>query len=116
MTDDLRFDELLREDAAALPPPADGEITPWRTAMDRILWGMGLTTITLNFLWLDVLLPAIGAVLQLAGNRPAVKLGGQIAMGLGMLFLGMDMMSSAMEPLRDGAGRVPTIVSSGLPG
>ena len=63
MTDDLRFDELLREDAAALPPPADGEITPWRTAMDRILWGMGLTTITLNFLWLDVLLPAIGAVL-----------------------------------------------------
>ena len=70
MTDDLRFDELLREDAAALPPPADGEITPWRTAMDRILWGMGLTTITLNFLWLDVLLPAIGAVLVVLGFRP----------------------------------------------
>lgn len=69
MTDDLRFDELLREDAAALPPPADGEITPWRTAMDRILWGMGLTTITLNFLWLDVLLPAIGAVLLVLGFR-----------------------------------------------
>lgn len=69
MTDDLRFDELLREDAAALPPPADGEITPWRTAMDRILWGMGLTTITLNFLWLDVLLSAIGAVLLVLGFR-----------------------------------------------
>ena len=69
MTDDLRFDELLREDAAALPPPADGEITPWRTAMDRILWGMGLTTITLNFLWLDVILPAIGAVLLVLGFR-----------------------------------------------
>lgn len=69
MTDDLRFDELLREDAAALPPPADREITPWRTAMDRILWGMGLTTITLNFLWLDVLLPAIGAVLLVLGFR-----------------------------------------------
>lgn len=69
MTDDLRFDELLREDAAALPPPADGEITPWRTAMDRILWGMGLTTITLNFLWLNVLLPAIGAVLLVLGFR-----------------------------------------------
>lgn len=69
MTDDLRFDQLLREDAAALPPPADGEINPWRTAMDRILWGMGLTTITLNFLWLDVILPAIGAVLLVLGFR-----------------------------------------------
>ena len=69
MTDDLRFDQMLREDAAALPPPADGEINPWRTAMDRILWGMGLTTITLNFLWLDVILPAIGAVLLVLGFR-----------------------------------------------
>lgn len=69
MTDDLRFDQLLLEDAGALPPPADGEINPWRTAMDRILWGMGLTTITLNFLWLDVILPAIGAVLLVLGFR-----------------------------------------------
>lgn len=69
MTDDLRFAQMMREDASALPPPADGEITPWRTAMDRILWGMGLTTITLNFLWLDVLLPAIGAVLLVLGFR-----------------------------------------------
>ena len=62
MTDALRFAQMMREDAAALPPPADGEITPWRTAMDRILGGMGLTTITRNFLGLDVLLPASGAV------------------------------------------------------
>ena len=66
------------------------------------------TTITSLMLSVEIdfaiIFTAIGAVLQLAGNRPAVKLGGQIAMGLGMLFLGMDMMSSAMEPLRDWKG------------
>ena len=30
MTDERRFDDLLREDAAALPPPAAGEINPWK--------------------------------------------------------------------------------------
>jgi len=66
------------------------------------------TTITSLMLSVEIdfaiIFTAVGAVLQLAGNRPAVKLGGQIAMGLGMLFLGMDMMSSAMEPLRDWKG------------
>ena len=66
------------------------------------------TTITSLMLSVEIdfaiIFTAIGAVLQLAGNRPSVKLGGQIAMGLGMLFLGMDMMSSAMEPLRDWKG------------
>ena len=66
------------------------------------------TTVTSLMLSVEIdfaiIFTAIGAVLQLAGNRPSVKLGGQIAMGLGMLFLGMDMMSSAMEPLRDWKG------------
>ena len=67
MTDDLRFDELLREDAAALPPPAAGEINPWSMAMTRVLWGLGLITITLNFLYLDVILPAVGGLLLVLG-------------------------------------------------
>ena len=69
MTDDLRFDELLREDAAALPPPSDSAVNPWQTAMSQILWGMGLTTITLNLLYLDYILPALGAVLLVLGFR-----------------------------------------------
>ena len=69
MTDDLRFDELLREDAAALPPPSDSAVNPWQTAMGQILWGMGLTTITLNLLYLDYILPALGAVLLVLGFR-----------------------------------------------
>ena len=69
MTDERRFDDLLREDAAALPPPAAGEINPWSMAMTRVLWGLGLITITLNFLYLDYILPALGAVLLVLGFR-----------------------------------------------
>ena len=67
MTDERRFDDLLREDAAAQPPPAAGEINPWSMAMTRVLWGLGLITITLNFLYLDVILPAVGGLLLVLG-------------------------------------------------
>lgn len=52
---------------AALPPPAAGEINPWSMAMTRVLWGLGLITITLNFLYLDVILPAVGGLLLVLG-------------------------------------------------
>ena len=63
MSDDLRFDQLLREDASALPP-AMAEVNPWREAMWLVLWGMGLTTITFKFLYLDMILPALGGILM----------------------------------------------------
>ena len=44
---------------------------------------------------------AIGAICLLAGNRPSFKNIGQITMGLGILFVGMDTMTDAMRPLRD---------------
>ena len=68
MSDDLRFDQLLREDASALSP-AMAEVNPWREAMALVLWGMGLTTITFNFLYLDMLLPALGGILMVLGFR-----------------------------------------------
>ena len=68
MSDDLRFDQLLREDASALPP-AMAEVNPWREAMTLVLWGIGLTTITLNFLYLDMILPALGGILMVLGFR-----------------------------------------------
>lgn len=67
MTDERRFDDLLREDASALPPPE--KINPWQMAMTQVLWGFGLSTITLNFLYLDYILPALGAVLLVLGFR-----------------------------------------------
>ena len=112
MTDDLRFDELLREDAAALPPPADGEITPWRTAMDRILWGMGLTTITLNFLWLDVLLPAIGAVLLVLGFRTLRRENAPLRWGyrLALLALAIRFAGDVLAALPVDVGNAPAYV------
>ena len=67
MTDDLRFAQMMREDASALPPPE--KINPWQMAMTQVLWGFGLSTITLNFLYLDYILPALGAVLLVLGFR-----------------------------------------------
>jgi len=68
VSDDLRFDQLLRENASALPP-AMAEVNPWREAMWLVLWGMGLTTITFNFLYLDMILPALGGILLVLGFR-----------------------------------------------
>ena len=68
MSDDLRFDQLLREDASGLPP-AMADVNPWREAMWLVLWGMGLTTITFNFLYLDMILPALGGILMVLGFR-----------------------------------------------
>ena len=48
-----------------------------------------------------VIFTAAGALCQLAGNRPALKNLGQIMMGLGVLFVGMDTMTASMAPLRD---------------
>ena len=77
MSDDLRFDQLLREDASALPP-AMAEVNPWREAMALVLCGMGLTTITFNFLYLDMILPALGGILMVLGFRTLRKENGAL--------------------------------------
>ena len=71
---DKEFD-LFLEDAIDIPPPAElsDEFTPWRGAMNRILWGTVWTTITLNFLYLDVVLTAVGHIMQLLGFRALRK-------------------------------------------
>ena len=67
---DREFDMLL-EDIIEAPSASDmpQDINPWRKAMNRVLWGTGLTTLTLNFLNLDTILPAIGLILLLLGYR-----------------------------------------------
>ena len=75
MADDREFDRLLEEELSALPLPDETveEITPWKRAMTRIVWGVGLTTCTLNFWYLNYLLPAVGVVLLLLGFRTLRK-------------------------------------------
>ncbi len=65
---DDRFEELL----ADLPDPDGGDverIDTWRRPVRFIAWGILLTTVIFNFLYLDRLLPPVGAVLTVLGFR-----------------------------------------------
>lgn len=65
------FDRELMETVTDLPPTAGTvrAVTPWRDAMGRILLGLCLTCFSLNFLYLQYLLPAIGTVQLYLGFR-----------------------------------------------
>jgi phosphate:Na+ symporter len=70
------------------------------------------TTLTSVLVALDVgelapLLAFVGVVLMVFVKKPKAQHVGQILAGLGILFIAMDMMSSAMTPLRDS----PTFVN-----
>jgi phosphate:Na+ symporter len=65
------------------------------------------TTVTAQIVAFDVILtlsfPCIGFgfVLFMLGNRKVVKYSGQILLGFGLLFLGMELMKGAMVPLKN---------------
>lgn len=59
------FDSMPSAGSARPEPPG-----PWKKPMGRICWGLALITITLNFLGLDIVLPALGAALLCLGLRP----------------------------------------------
>ena len=64
------FDAMLESSLPDLPPEdIVADVNPWRRAIRWVLTGMGLTALTLNFLYLDYILPAIGMVLLLLGFR-----------------------------------------------
>lgn len=68
--DERDFEAMLESSLPELPPDdIIPEVTPWRKAMNRVLTGMTLSAITLNFWRLDYILPAVGMVLLLLGFR-----------------------------------------------
>ncbi len=75
MMDDREFDRILEEELTDLPlgDRETEEVTPWRQAVERIVLGLALTTCTLNFLYLNYLLPAVGVVLLWLGFRTLRK-------------------------------------------
>ena len=67
---DADFEAMLARSVPDVPTEEIvAEVTPWRRAMNRILFGMALCAITLNFLCLNYILPAVGTVLLLLGFR-----------------------------------------------
>lgn len=71
MTEWNDFDKEVMEALDALPPSAEtvAAVTPWHTAINRIIWGLVLLTFQFKFLYLDTLLPAAGAALLYLGFR-----------------------------------------------
>jgi phosphate:Na+ symporter len=57
-----------------------------------------LLSVRLDF---GVIFASIGIILILAGRREKIRQAGNVLMGLGILFIGMNTMSAAMSPLRD---------------
>lgn len=71
MREEDKLDVLLTQEAGELPPPpvVDEAITPWKRAIYRIVWGIGLTTCTLNVWIVKYLMLAVGTVLLWLGLR-----------------------------------------------
>ena len=64
------FEAMLEKSVSDLPPDdVVEEVTPWRRAMNRVLIGIALCAVTLNFWCLNYILPAIGMVLSILGFR-----------------------------------------------
>lgn len=63
--------EIMLDDIGRDYPPDDvvKMVTPWRRAMNQILIGIALCTITLQFAYLDYIFPIIGFVISLLGFR-----------------------------------------------
>lgn len=79
---ELDFD-LFLEEMTVTPPPTEvaAKINPWRKFMNRVLWGVGLTTLTLNIWNLDLILPTIGMILLVLGFRGLRKENGWFGTG-----------------------------------
>ena len=67
--------------------------------------------IALNFSSVAAAAVLVGVILMLASKKTVVKNLGAIFAGFGLLFLGIDMMSDSMAPLRDSAGFMNFIVT-----
>ena len=67
--------------------------------------------IALNFSSVAAVAVLVGVILMLASKKTVVKNLGAIFTGFGLLFLGIDMMSDSMAPLRESAGFMNFIVT-----
>lgn len=71
---DKDFDNILQNSLPDTPPDdVVHSVTPWKKATNRIVAGIALTTITINALNLNYLLPFIGVLLMMLGFRALRK-------------------------------------------
>lgn len=67
---DMDFETMLECSISELPPEdIVAKVTPWKKSVNFVLAGMAFSTITLNFWFLNYILPVIGTILLLLGFR-----------------------------------------------
>ncbi|MFH1880109.1 MAG: Na/Pi cotransporter family protein [Bacillota bacterium] len=83
-------------------------LLPLRNAIGVIMGANIGTTVTSLMLSVKldfgVIFAVLGLIFLLVGGRSAFKMLGQIFIGLGILFVGMEIMTNAMAPMRDWEG------------
>ena len=92
MSEEKRFDWELTEqladfDMTALPEEERVEPTPWQHLAGKLVWGVIFSTITLNFLYLDVILPAIGMIWLVQAFRPLRRENGWLRLCHGLAWV-----------------------------
>lgn len=64
------FDKLIESSLGELPPvDMAQEVTPWKKATGRVIWGLALCSVTINLFRLECILPAAGMIMALLGFR-----------------------------------------------
>lgn len=67
---DKELEALFEESAPNMPPEDISlKVNPWKKSMYRVLSGAIMSTVTLNYLCMNYILPAAGFVLMLLGLR-----------------------------------------------
>ena len=67
---DAELESLLHSSVPFEPPEEIVKVvTPWKKAIKKVLLGLALNTLTLNFLYLGYILPVIGTILTILGLR-----------------------------------------------
>lgn len=90
MSEEKRFDWELTEQLADLDMTAllkSPLPNPWERVTVRLLLGLGLNTITLNFFCLQYILPALGVILLVQAFRPLRKENGWLRLCLWLSWL-----------------------------
>lgn len=69
--------------------------------------------VSLDITWLAPIALGIGIIIYLFGNKPKHKHLAEILLGFGILFIGMDFMKSAVEPLSEYQGFTDLLLTFG---
>ncbi|MGM9522481.1 MAG: hypothetical protein ACI3VB_08390 [Oscillospiraceae bacterium] len=106
--EDENLDSLLEELPDSLDDELLFEINPWHRPIMLIIWGILLTSITLNFLYLQYILPALGMALMYIGFRSLRRENGALkaAWVMAAVRCAAFLLLSALEPYIESGAQV----------